>query len=167
MEVAEDRVDLARLAETSLRLLEPVARTASVSLGVSIPPDMPVVLGDERRLRQVLLNLVSNAVKFTGSGGTVRVEARLTEDGGIELRVVDTGIGIAKDDLERVFQPFVQLDSTLSRRYQGSGLGLFLSRALALAHGGTLHLESEPGKGTAAVLRLPPERVLRRATAAQ
>uniref|UniRef100_UPI003F6E7F5A sensor histidine kinase n=1 Tax=Elioraea sp. TaxID=2185103 RepID=UPI003F6E7F5A len=154
-------------AQTALRLLDPVARTASVSLDLAVPRDMPWVLGDERRLRQVLLNLVSNAVKFTGPGGAVRIEARLDHDGGIDLRVTDTGIGIAEQDLERVFQPFVQLDSSLSRRYQGSGLGLFLSRALAQAHGGSLHLESAPDRGTTAVLRLPAARILRRTTAAQ
>ena len=105
-------------------------------------------------------------MKFTPEGGQIKVETGLG-DSAVIVSVTDNGIGIAKEDLERVFQPFVQLDSSLSRRYQGSGLGLFLSRALAVAHGGTLHLESEPGKGTAAVLRLPPERVLRRATAAQ
>jgi signal transduction histidine kinase len=167
MDLAEDRVDLARLAATALRLLEPVARTASVSLTLAVPQDLPAVQGDERRLRQVLLNLVSNAVKFTPPGGAVRLEAGFDAEGGIALRVADTGIGIAKEDLERVFQPFVQLDSSLSRRYQGSGLGLFLSRALAQAHGGTLILESEPGKGTTAVLRLPRARVLRQADAAQ
>lgn len=167
MDLAEDPVDLARLAATALRLLEPVARTASVSLALAVPKDLPAVLGDERRLRQVLLNLVSNAVKFTGPGGSVRVEAGLDADGGLEVRVADSGIGIAREDLERVFQPFVQLDSSLSRRYQGSGLGLFLSRALAQAHGGTLTLESEPGKGTTALLRLPPSRVVRRVAAAQ
>lgn len=166
MDLAEDRVDLARLAQTTLRLLDPAARTASVALELAAPADLPAVAGDERRLRQVLLNLVSNAVKFTGAGGTVRVAARLDEQGGIELRVTDTGIGIAEQDLERVFQPFVQLDSSLARRYQGSGLGLFLSRALAQAHGGSLHLESMPGQGTTAVLRLPAARVLQRAAAA-
>lgn len=167
MDLAEDRVDLARLTQTTLRLLDPAARTASVALEGAVPSDLPAVQGDERRLRQVMLNLVSNAVKFTGLGGSVRVAARLDEEGGIELRVIDTGIGIAEQDLERVFQPFVQLDSSLSRRYQGSGLGLFLSRALAQAHGGSLHLESTPGQGTTAVLRLPASRVIRRATAAQ
>jgi len=167
IDLAEDRIDLARLARTALRLLDPAARTAAVSLELAVPNDLPPLRGDERRLRQVLLNLVSNAVKFTGPGGSVRVTARLDEAGGIELRVIDTGIGIAEQDLERVFQPFVQLDSSLSRRYQGSGLGLFLSRALAQAHGGSLQLTSVPGEGTTAVLRLPASRVLRRATAAQ
>jgi signal transduction histidine kinase len=167
MDLAEDRVDLASLSAAVLRLLEPAARTASVALALAVPKDLPAVRGDERRLRQVLLNLVSNAVKFTPPGGSVRLEAGPDVEGGIALRVADTGIGIAREDLERVFQPFVQLDSSLARRYQGSGLGLFLSRALALAHGGTLTLESEPGRGTTAVLRLPAARVLRRADAAQ
>lgn len=160
LDLAEDTVDLARVAEAAARLLEPAARTAQVALGLGFRHALPPVRGDERRLRQVLLNLLSNAVKFTRPGGAVRIEGDTLEDGGIELRVVDTGIGIAKADLERIFQPFTQVDSSLTRRYPGSGLGLFLSRALIVAHGGTLHLESEPGRGTTAVLRLPAERVL-------
>ena len=162
LDLAEDTVDLARVAEAALRLLEPAARKGGVSLALALAPDLPPVRGDERRLRQVLLNLVSNAVKFTRAGGSVRIEGGPTADGGVELRVVDTGIGIAKPDLERIFQPFTQVDSSLARPYSGSGLGLFLSRGLALAHGGTLQLQSEPGRGTTAVLRLPAERVLRR-----
>ncbi len=162
--IAEDAVDLARVAEAAVRLLEPAARTAQVSLTLAFECALPPVRGDERRLRQILLNLLSNAVKFTGAGGSVRVEGGMMVDGGIELRVVDTGIGIAKADLDRIFQPFTQVDSSLARRYPGSGLGLFLSRALIAAHGGTLHLESEPGRGTKAVLRLPPDRVISEST---
>lgn len=163
--IAEDTVDLARVAEAALRLLEPAARTAKVALTLALGCALPPVRGDERRLRQVLLNLLSNAVKFTHAGGSVRVEGDISADGGIELRVIDTGIGIAKADLERIFQPFTQVDSSLARRYPGSGLGLFLSRALISAHGGTLHLESEPGRGTKAVLRLPRDRVISEPTA--
>lgn len=162
LDLAEDTVDLVRVAEAALRLLEPAARAAQVAIGLALAPGLPFVRGDERRLRQVLLNLLSNAVKFTRAGGTVRVEGDAMADGGVEIRVVDTGIGIAKADLERIFQPFTQVDSSLTRRYPGSGLGLFLSRALVVAHGGTLHLESEPGRGTTAVLRLPAGRVLDR-----
>lgn len=165
LDLAEDTVDLLRVAEAARRLLEPAARTAGVALSLALDPAFPLVRGDERRLRQVLLNLLSNAVKFTRAGGSVRIEGGRTADGGVELRVIDTGIGIAKADLERIFQPFTQVDSSLARRYSGSGLGLFLSRALMVAHGGTLQLASEPGRGTTAVLSLPAERVLARPAA--
>ena len=161
IDLAEDVVDLARLAESCRRLMEPTARTTGAALTLALPPDLPSVRGDERRLKQVLLNLVSNAVKFSGPAGSVRIAARVAEDGALVLTVADNGIGIAAEALERVFQPFAQLDSSLSRRFQGSGLGLYLSRALVVAHGGTLHLESAgPGQGTTAVLTLPAARVL-------
>jgi signal transduction histidine kinase len=161
IDLAEDRVDLARLAESCRRLMEPTARTTGATLTLAIPADLPPVRGDERRLRQVLLNLVSNAVKFSGAAGHVRIAAAMTEDGTLRLTVSDNGIGISREELERVFQPFTQLDSSLSRRFQGSGLGLYLSRALAVAHGGTLHLESPgSGQGTTAVMTLPAARVL-------
>ena len=161
IDLAEDRVDIGRLAESCRRLMEPTARTMGVTLTLAVPPDLPPVRGDERRLRQVLLNLVSNAVKFSGSAGSVRVSARVEEDGRLVVAVSDNGIGIERSELERVFQPFTQLDSSLSRRFQGSGLGLYLSRALVTAHGGTLHLESPGrGQGTTAVMTLPAGRVL-------
>lgn len=161
IDLAEDRVDLARLAESCRRLMEPTARTTGATLTLAMPVDLPAVRGDERRLRQVLLNLVSNAVKFSGAAGHVRISAAMTEDGTLRLAVSDNGIGISREELERVFQPFTQLDSSLSRRFQGSGLGLYLSRALAVAHGGTLHLESPgAGQGTTAVMTLPATRVL-------
>jgi len=161
IDLAEDRVNIVRLAESCRRLMEPTARTTGATLTLAMPADLPAVRGDERRLRQVLLNLVSNAVKFSGAAGHVRIGAAVTEEGGLRLTVSDNGIGISREELERVFQPFTQLDSSLSRRFQGSGLGLYLSRALAIAHGGTLHLESPgAGQGTTAVMTLPPARVL-------
>ncbi len=161
IDLAEDRVDLARLAESCRRLMEPTARTTGATLTLALPAGLPPVRGDERRLRQVLLNLVSNAVKFTGAKGQVRIAAQVTKEGGLSVLVADNGIGIAREELERVFQPFTQLDSSLSRRFQGSGLGLYLSRALVVAHGGTLTLESPGlGQGTTAVMTLPPSRVL-------
>ncbi len=161
IDLSEDKVDIARLAESCRRLMEPTARTTGAKLTLDLPDDLPLVRGDERRLRQILLNLVSNAVKFSGSAGHVRISARVTEEETLKVIVSDNGIGISKEQLEHVFQPFTQLDSSLSRRFQGSGLGLYLSRALAVAHGGTLHLESPgEGQGTTAVLTLPASRVV-------
>jgi two-component system cell cycle sensor histidine kinase PleC len=94
-------------------------------------------------------------VKFTEIGGTVTVGAGLEADGGLLIFVRDTGIGIQEDDLERVFEPFTQLDSALTRRYEGSGLGLYVSRALVAGHGGRLTLQSKVGEGTTAEIRLP------------
>jgi signal transduction histidine kinase len=115
----------------------------------------------------VLLNLIFNAVKFTPSGGAVALSATIeAATGDLLFRVADTGIGMPADDVPRAFEPFTQLDASHARRFAGSGLGLPLSRALAEAQGGTLTLESTPGAGTTATLRLPRDRLLARDAAA-
>src|SRR5262249_62395115 len=113
----------------------------------------------ERTLNQVRLNLPSNAIKFTADGGTVAVAAVANDEGDLTISVADTGIGIAAADIERVFEPFVQLDSSLARKYEGTGLGLALSRRWAQLLGGSLVLKSELGSGTTAEIRLPKERI--------
>jgi len=136
------------------------AQAAEITLTADVPDDLPAVLADERRLQQALNHLLSNAVKFTESGGTVSVGAALAPDGRLRLFVRDSGIGIAGQDLERVFEPFMQLDSSFARRFPGAGLGLYVSRALVAGHGGELVLRSEPGSGTSAEILLPAERVV-------
>jgi signal transduction histidine kinase len=167
VDLADEPMDMARLVAGARRMMDGVARAAGVALSVEIAPNLPLVRADERRLRQVLLNLLSNAVKFTPSGGAVGLTASVGADAWLTLAVQDTGMGIAPADLERAFDPFTQLDGSLARRFQGSGLGLFMSRALARAHGGTLTLSSTPGAGTTALLRLPPERLMLQATLPQ
>lgn len=160
VELSDSRVDIAQLIGNCRRMMDPAARAAQVRLETDLPETLPRVTGDERRLRQILLNLVSNAVKFTPAGGWVRLAATTGPDGGLSILVGDSGIGIAEDDIARAFEPFTQLEQHGARRAGGSGLGLFLSRALAAAHGGTLELESRLGHGTTAILSLPPARVL-------
>ncbi len=106
-------------------------------------------------MQQVIANLLSNAIKFTGAGGTVTLTATRDGSGALTIRIKDTGIGIAPSDLDRVFEPFIQLDESLTRRFQGAGLGLYVSRALTEAQGGKLTLSSEPGVGTVAEVRIP------------
>ena len=111
---------------------------------------------DERRLKQILVNLLSNAVKFTPEGGEIGLQVL----GDVEQQIVhfivwDTGIGIAQENIGRLFQPFVQLDSSLSRQYAGTGLGLALVRRLAELHGGSVSVESEVGKGSRFTVSLP------------
>ncbi len=153
LELAFERVALAELVPVALRFVAEAARRKGVELLDEVPGELAVE-GDQRRLRQVLINLLSNAVKFTPGGGRVTVSADRT-GAWVTLQVSDSGIGIAPDNLETVFQPFFQVDSRLERSFEGTGLGLPLSRALVEAHGGTLHLESEPGEGARAVVRLP------------
>ncbi len=123
-----------------------------------IDHDLPRLYADKRKLKQMLLNLLSNAIKFTHQGGAVHLFARVADDGGLELRIRDTGIGIAADQIELVLAPFGQVDSALAREHQGTGLGLPLVKALVELHGGHLILESEPEAGTNISLCFPPER---------
>jgi signal transduction histidine kinase len=152
-------VDLQDVIPGSLAIVRPRAEAAGVALVSDLPPDLPHLCADERKLSQILLNLLSNAIKFTPDGGTVSVAAAQEGNGDLVITVKDTGIGIAKADLVRVFEPFIQLDSSLARKYEGTGLGLALSQRWVHLHGGTLVLESELGAGTAAKVRFPKERV--------
>ena len=154
-DLASDVVDIERLLRAAVRQADAAAQAAEVTLAIELIDTLPRLRADERRLAQVLRHLLSNAVKFTEIGGTVTVGAGLEGDGGLLIFVRDTGIGIQEDDLERVFEPFTQLDLTLSRRFQGSGLGLYVSRALVTGHGGRLTLRSRLGEGTTAEIRLP------------
>ncbi|MDE2007679.1 MAG: PAS-domain containing protein, partial [Rhodospirillales bacterium] len=138
--LAEEEVEIPRLIHTSLRQFAPVASAGEIALAAeTIAPDdtWPRILADRRRLAQALHHLLSNAVKFTEPGGEVRVGAGWDADGAT-LTVHDSGIGIAEADLARIFDPFVQVDSRLSRRFSGAGLGLYVARALIESHGGTL-----------------------------
>ncbi|PYO99295.1 MAG: hypothetical protein DMD61_07665 [Gemmatimonadetes bacterium] len=117
--------------------------------------DRVVIQADRGRLRQVLLNLLSNAIKFTPDGGRIALSARLEDAGRVHIAVSDSGIGIAPEDQGKLFQEFVQLDASASRRYEGTGLGLALSKRLVELHGGTIGVESELGKGSTFWFTLP------------
>lgn len=160
IDFASDVVDVGRLVRTCVRQADAAAQAAEIALMSDVADDVPPLRADERRLQQVLNHLLSNAVKFTEAGGTVTVGASCQPDGKLVLYVRDTGIGIPEEDLERVFEPFTQLDGSLARRFQGAGLGLYVSRALVTGHGGELLLRSLPGAGTVAEIRLPAERVI-------
>jgi signal transduction histidine kinase len=157
---AADAVDVVRLVQSVARLSDASAQAAEIVLLTEVPDALPAIRADERRLRQALGHLLSNALKFTEPGGTVIIGAAQDPGGGLLLFVRDSGIGIAEQDLDRVFEPFTQLDGSLARRFQGAGLGLYVSRALVIGHGGELTLRSTPGEGTVAEIRLPAERVI-------
>ena len=142
-----------RFLHDGLRLVRAQAEAGGVALHLSPLPAI-ALKGDERRLRQCVVNLLANAIKFAPRGA-VTVSAEVTGAAGIEIRIADTGCGIPLDQLEQVFQPFHQVENELSRTTNGTGLGLPLSRKLVERHGGTLHLESIPGRGTTAILSLP------------
>lgn len=141
---------------SAVRIARGQSQTKDVALACTAIDPAIVLHGDERKLRQVMLNLISNAVKFTPNGGQVEVSTHVDHAGARVIAVRDTGVGILPEDLERVFEPFVQADGNLDRASSGTGLGLPLSRKLVELHGGRLHLESMPGEGTTAVVTLPP-----------
>jgi two-component system cell cycle sensor histidine kinase PleC len=139
----------------AIRIARGQSQTKDVELTAAPIDPAIVVKGDERKLRQVMLNLISNAVKFTPNGGKVEVSTYADLAGARVIAVKDTGVGISPEDIERVFEPFVQADANFDRASSGTGLGLPLSRKLVELHGGTLHLESTPGEGTTAIVTLP------------
>ncbi len=157
-ELSEVWLDVGVVVESSVRLVREKANHASLELLTMVNDDTPLLFADERRVKQILLNLLSNALKFTPKGGRVSVDAGIDEGGGCFLSVSDTGIGIAPEDVDKVLSPFGQVDSSLSRRHEGSGLGLPLAKSLVELHGGTLDLDSEAGIGTTVAAKFPARR---------
>ena len=158
VELHESAVNIEELFESAARLIRDRLDTAGLKLVVDLPSRLPRLHGDKRKVKQILVNLLANAVKFTQPGGRVKLSAGVGENGGLKMTVEDTGIGIAPEQLQAVMEPFAQVETDLDRRFEGLGLGLPLSRGLARLHGGDLVLESQPGKGTTAILTMPPER---------
>jgi PAS domain S-box-containing protein len=149
------RVRVRELIDESADLLAVEARDRQVTLRVSAPETL-TVHGDRFKLEQVLVNLLANALKFTAAGGTVVVDADVQAAGRVRIRVTDTGIGIAGDDLQRIFEPFYRGARESGRRQRGTGLGLAICRQITALHGGTIHAESAgPGRGARFVVELP------------
>jgi len=146
--------------ESCLRIVRERTANAGLDLIVDFAPNLPTLNADERMVKQVLLNLLSNAIKFTPRG-SVRVTAGVAPNDGVYISVIDTGIGIAPEDIEKALMPFVQIDSSLQRKYAGTGLGLPLARSMIEHHGGDFEIESKVGEGTAITVRFPPGRSLR------
>jgi signal transduction histidine kinase len=159
LELHDEPVDVGRVLADCICLMEPQAQKANVTMQTDLTQGAFLLKADDRRLRQVLLNLLSNAVKFTPDGGAVSISAA-SRDGGLAITVTDTGIGIAAKDIPLALERFGQIDSTLSRRYQGTGLGLPLAKHLVELHNGSLAIESEVGNGTTVTITFPVERVL-------
>jgi cell cycle sensor histidine kinase DivJ len=130
------------------------ARENGIDLVTRAPQDLPDVTGDPRAFKQILINLVSNAVKFTERGGTVTVAAAV-EGERLVLRVSDTGVGIAADDLKRIGDPFFQAGKTYQRRHEGTGLGLSIVKSLVGLHGGEMSVQSRVDEGTTVLIALP------------
>ena len=154
-----EAVDIAELIESCISMLRMRADEQAVRLEAEAMPDLPRIRCDRLRLKQALINLISNAIKFTPKYGRVSISARLSGDG-MALSVVDTGIGMRPEDIPTALEPFRQIEPQINRRHEGVGLGLALTKALVERHGGRLELTSAPGVGTTATIHLPAERVV-------
>ncbi len=165
LELREGTVDVGLAVRASLGLVTQRAAAAGVTLATDLPSELPLIRADEVRVKQILLNLLSNAVKFTHRLGRATVGGMLRPDGSLALWVSDTGIGMSETEVSLAMEPFRQVDSDLARKYEGTGLGLPLTRALIELHGGRLELASARGIGTTATVVFPPSRVLPRAGA--
>jgi PAS domain S-box-containing protein len=178
LELEMNEVSIHHLCSSSLAFVKEQANRKRIQFHTHIPQNLSTIVVDERRMRQVLINLLTNAVKFTPNGGQVTLEIELErlsyqnqesaadlelfEESLLRVSVIDTGIGIAAADQLKLFQPFVQLDSSLNRKYEGTGLGLTLVKQIVELHGGSVILESEVGVGSCFTLRLPYYRPLAR-----
>ena len=159
-EIFEDDIELTNVIQPVFKLIQERARKSDVELELECPDELGKMYADERKLKQILMNLLSNAIKFTEPGGKVTLRVWCRSNSGFVFQVVDTGIGIALDDIPKTLSPFGQVESDLGRKHEGTGLGLPLSKALAELHGGYLDLQSELGVGTTVTVRFPAERIV-------
>jgi len=155
----EDHIDMPTIVRDCLAMVRRQAAEKTIALHADIAADIGTLYADETRVRQVLINLLSNAVKFTPGPGSVSVAVSRCGDGGLALRVTDTGIGMTPEQISAACQPFRQIDSSLARKYEGTGLGLPLAESLMRLHGGSLEVTSAPSVGTSVVATFPPERL--------
>jgi signal transduction histidine kinase len=160
LELMEQTVEVPQIIDAVCRLMSTKIESAGLTVSATFPPQMGLLFCDRLKLKQVLLNLLSNAVKFTPQGGKVEIIARSDPATGIAIVIRDTGIGIAKHDIPRVLQPFEQVESSLSRSHNGTGLGLPLTLAMMQLHGGSIEIDSEIERGTTVTIRFPPERTV-------
>jgi signal transduction histidine kinase len=158
LELMEEPLDVGEVMTDCLRLISQESLDAGLELSSDIPDHLPLVMADRRRLKQIVLNLLSNAMKFTPAGGRIKVSVK-TGEAGVWLTVTDTGIGMSPEQIPLALEAFSQVDSRLSRAHEGTGLGLPLCKHLAEAHGGSLEINSGLGEGTTVTVTFPAERV--------
>jgi signal transduction histidine kinase len=158
LKMYESEVDLAEVANSCLRLVRSRAGQAGIELAVKLDGELPRLYADKRLLKQILLNLLSNSIKFTPESGRVTLSCCLGGDGGVCFSVVDTGAGMEPDDIDKAFAPFVQLENGTARKHGGAGLGLSLVKSFVELHGGSVKATSAVGKGMSVTLHFPPGR---------
>nr|WP_256437979.1 ATP-binding protein [Rhodomicrobium sp. Az07] len=160
LELHEDKINLDTLIHRSLLAVQGQALAGSVLLAAPARNLGVVIHGDKGKLKQILVNLLSNAIKFTAQGGRIVISAMPEWDGGLCIKIRDTGIGMSGDEIRQALELFRQVETGLSRRYEGAGLGLPLAVRLTELHGGTLTIDSTPGEGTEVSIRFPAKRVV-------
>ncbi len=159
-ELHEDQIEIPEIIRSALKLVGHRAEQGGVKLELELAERLPALRADERKLKQILVNLLSNAIKFTDAGGEVALWAWCRMDSGYVFQIIDTGIGIAPEDIPKALSRFGQVDGDLNRQHEGTGLGLPLTKALVELHGGTLDLQSQVSVGTTVTVRFPAERIV-------
>lgn len=166
-ELFEETFPVADTISGVVRMLRERISQQSLVIETTLPGDEICLHADERKLKQILINLLTNAIKYTEPGGRISLATRLPADGGLTLTVSDEGIGIAPEDIPKALGMFGQIRNSFSTHKEGTGLGLPLSRSLVELHGGTFDIESEPGVGTTVTIHLPSERIVSRSPSPQ
>lgn len=165
IDLDEQDIDMAGLIESVVRIMDARIVSSGIKIYKDIQPDLPRLRADPRLIRQVMINLMTNAVKYSYPGGRITVTARVDENGELAFTIADTGVGIPQDRIEEAMEPFGQIhDPRISSKYQGTGLGLPLAKAMVELHGGSLALESQEGKGTTVSATFPKNSVCRAAS---
>lgn len=159
-ELQEEPLNVIPIVHSVSQLVQRNSGEDTKKIELSIPDGLPLLHADERRLKQILVNLLSNAMKFTNEEGKVMLKVRCNSDSGHVFQIIDNGIGIASGDLPKALSQFGQVEDSLSRSHQGTGLGLPLAKSLVEMHGGVLDLKSQPGVGTTVTVSLPKERIV-------
>jgi signal transduction histidine kinase len=159
VDLQEETIDVAILIRETVILARGSVPGTTHRFDIRLPDATPLLMADRRRMKQVLINLIGNAVKFTPSDGRIRVAVG-GDERHMSIAITDTGIGIPPEKIGDLGQPFSQIESTTSRRYQGSGMGLFITKSLVERHGGDMEIESRLGEGTTVTIRLPSDRLV-------
>jgi len=159
-ELHEEDIEILEVTETALKMVRQRAAKRGLELELELPDGLPLLRADKRKMMQILANLLTNAIKFTDPGGKVTLRGWCKMDSGFVFQIADTGIGIAPEDILKALAQFGQIDSDLNRKFEGTGLGLPLTKALVELHGGYLDLQSQVGVGTTVTVRFPAARIV-------
>ena len=160
LEINDEIVDVAEIVRSCIRLCRTRADSIGAELVDEVSADLPLLRADRRRLKQILINLITNAIKFTGESGTVTIQGSVDDAGWMVMDVRDSGIGMTESEIDKALEPFGQVDTAINRKHPGTGLGLPLTKSMVEVHGGKLLIESQVGKGTLVRALFPSQRVV-------